>query len=76
MKAGESQTKDTTKDVVTNQDLARLVILQNRVHESETAQEFAIFATNQSHELSPFFQSVCWHKNALNQVQIMAVSGV
>ena len=76
MKAEDSQTKEAAKDVVTNQDLARLVILQNRVHESETAQEFAIFATNQSHELSPFFQSVCWHKNTLNQVQVMAVSGV
>ena len=53
-----------------------LRVLQNRAHEAETAQEFAIFATNQSHELSPFFQSICWHRNTLNIVEVMAVSGV
>ena len=63
-------------DVVTAEDLARLVMIQNRAHEAETAQEMAIFATNQSHELSPFFQSICWHRNSLNIVEIMAVSGV
>lgn len=61
---------------VTAEDLARLVVIQNRAHEAETAQEFAIFATNQSHELSPFFQSICWHRNTLNSVEVMAVSGV
>lgn len=63
-------------EAVTPEDLARLVILQNRAHEAETAQELAIFATNQSHELSPFFQSIFWHKNSLNLVQVIAVSGV
>jgi len=63
-------------DVVTTEDLARLVVIQNRAHEAETAQEMAIFATNQSHELSPFFQSIFWHRNSLNAVQVMAVSGV
>jgi len=63
-------------EAVTNKDLARLVVLQNTVHEPETAQEFAIFATNQSHQLAPFFQSICWQRNKLNIVEVMAVSGV
>jgi len=74
MKAQENL--DQNFETVTNEDLARLVIMQNRAHEAESAQELAIFATNQSHELSPFFQSVFWHRNSLNQVQVMAVSGV
>jgi len=74
MKAEENVSQEF--ETVTPEDLARLVILQNRAHEAETAQELAIFATNQSHELSPFFQSICWHRNSLNQVQVMAVSGV
>lgn len=75
MKAEEKKQKPQS-DLVTNKDLARLVVLQNTAHESETAQEFAIFATNQSHQLAPFFQSVCWHRSALNKVEVMAVSGV
>lgn len=75
MKPEEKKVSPET-DAVTNQDLARLVVLQNSAHEPETAQEFAIFVTNQSHQLSPFFQSLCWHKNSLNKVEVMAVSGV
>jgi len=75
MKPEEKKISPET-DAVTNQDLARLVVLQNSAHEPETAQEFAIFVTNQSHQLSPFFQSLCWHKNSLNMVEVMAVSGV
>ena len=74
MKADVNQSQSL--DVVKTEDLARLVVLQNRAHEAETAQELAIFATNQSHELSPFFQSICWHRNSLNIVEVMAVSGV
>ena len=58
MKAEDNIAKPET-EAVTNKDLARLVVLQNTVHEPETAQEFAIFATNQSHQLTPFFQSIC-----------------
>jgi len=68
--------EEQKKEVVTKEDLARLVILQNRAHEVETPQEFAIFVTNESHELSSFFQSICWHKNTLNVLEVMAVSGV
>lgn len=75
MKAEDNIAKPET-GAVTNKDLARLVVLQNTVHEPETAQEFAIFTTNQSHQLSPFFQSICWHRNSLNLVEVMAVSGV
>jgi len=72
----QPQKKAQDPNTVTSEDLARLVILQNRAHEAETAQELAIFMTNQSHELNPFFQSIVWHKNSLNVLQVMAVSGV
>ena len=75
MKAEDNIAKPEV-EAVTNKDLARLVILQNSAHEPETAQEFAIFATNQSHQLTPFFQSIFWHKNTLNMLEVMAVSGV
>ena len=74
MKAAKQAAEQAER--VTTEDLARLVIIQNRAHEAETPQELAIFATNQSHELSPYFQSVFWHRNSLNAIQVMAVSGV
>jgi len=70
------QNLDQRVDLVTTEDLAKLVIIQNRAHEAESAQELAIFATNESHEISPYFQSIFWHKNTFNMVEVMAVSGV
>jgi len=75
MKAEDNRAKPEA-EAVTNKDLARLVVLQNTAHDPETAQEFSIFVTNQSHQLTPFFQSICWQRNKLNLVEIMAVSGV
>ena len=63
-------------DQVSPDELAKLVVMQNQVLGAETAQELAIFACNESHNLSPYFQAISWHKNLLNNVEIMAVSGV
>jgi len=63
-------------EVVSTQELVNLVQMQNNVHAAETAQELAIFACNESHNLAPYFQAISWHISKLNMVEILAVSGV
>ena len=56
--------------------LEKLIKLKSEAYKLESAQELAIFACNSPHQLHRYFQSISWHRNKLNKIEVIAVSGI
>lgn len=56
--------------------LEKLIDIRSEAYKLESATDLAIFACNTPHQLHRYFQAISWHRNKLNKIEIIAVSGV
>jgi len=61
---------------LTAKQLTALIDVKDQSYKLDSPNELAVFACNESHKVVDFFQSVAWHKNKLNRVEVITASGV
>jgi len=70
------KTNSSSELKLTAKQLVNLVDVKDRSYQLDSPNELAVFACNESHKVVNFFQSVVWHKNKLNRIEVLTASGV
>jgi len=50
--------------------------IKDRAYELDSPNELAVYACNEPHKIATFFQSISWHVNRFNKIEVLAVSGI
>jgi len=66
----ESQDEKTVSSL-----LSKIIILEGDIRKVSTINEFGVLAVNESHKITPYFQSFFWRKSKFGKIEISAVSG-